>query len=665
MPFPTRIARLVLLAAVVAASAEAASPPAGKSSLNLGDTNADLVYTPMNPCRIADTRVAGGFLFGSTLRSFHVVGSASLADQGGNASGCGVPVGATAAELNLVAVTPDALGNLRGAAFPGPVPVNGAVINYQALNPNLNIANAVIMPLCDPTPQPCDFDIMLFANGGGTHVVIDVVGYFKRFPKEELITSVAPGTGMTGGGTAGDVTLGIANSGVGTQQIADVAVTPDKFDATGATAGQTLTFNGSAASWQTPAQGTITGVFPGTGITGGGASGNVTLAVFFEGSGTATTVSRSDHKHYARTIIVSPTGTQTGNGTALLDAVALTSAASATNPYLIKIEPGIYELPPTNQLNVPSYVDVEGSGELSTKITRADSNLQLVSMNAHSQVRSLTAENTGGAGSLQLGVLMADDTSLLNVTVKVASTSSLDALHVTTNATVAILDTTVIANTAGGATAMSVDGGSNVTINRLSLSIASSSADATIGVFGMQSQGTIVADGLNVSATNPVGQATGASLTGSDVTLKNSSFSATAGTTALALKNVDSNISAYNVLATAAATTTSAAALTNNEQNGVAHAVFFRDSGLVATTTGPATTYGVNNLFSPSGMTVQLDNCLIAGLTATIANFPPIPLFGFTPTFAGGSRLEGGPAPNVTCVFVVDETGTGFASTCP
>jgi hypothetical protein len=47
---------------------------------------------------------------------------------------------------------------------------------------------------------------------------------------------------------------------------------------------------------------------------------------------------------YKRTVLVSPVGTPQQNGTALRNALASITGASATNPYLLKIEPGIYDL---------------------------------------------------------------------------------------------------------------------------------------------------------------------------------------------------------------------------------------------------------------------------------------------------------------------------------
>ena len=69
---------------------------------DLGDTGADLIYTPVAPCRIIDTRVsgAGGPIPGNGTRDFVVVGATGFASQGGNPAGCGsIAAGGTA---NLV-----------------------------------------------------------------------------------------------------------------------------------------------------------------------------------------------------------------------------------------------------------------------------------------------------------------------------------------------------------------------------------------------------------------------------------------------------------------------------------------------------------------------------------------------------------------------------------
>lgn len=106
---------------------------------------------------------------------------------------------------------------------------------------------------------------------------------------------------------------------------------------------------------------------------------------------------------YRRTVIVSPIGTAVENGTALSNTLASITDASAINPYLLHIEPGVYDLI-TGTLPMKEYVDIEGSGEDVTTITAAGTvstedalwpkSTLLGADNA--ELRFLTIRNTGG-----------------------------------------------------------------------------------------------------------------------------------------------------------------------------------------------------------------------------------------------------------------------------
>ena len=105
-----------------------------------------------------------------------------------------------------------------------------------------------------------------------------------------------------------------------------------------------------------------------------------------------------DYTDVGTIVIISPKpgDTPQTNGTALLDNLAGISA-DANTPYLIKLGPGIYDLG-TNFLQMKSYVDVEGSGESITIITGSlnSGSLGVVRGANHSNIRSLTVQNTGG-----------------------------------------------------------------------------------------------------------------------------------------------------------------------------------------------------------------------------------------------------------------------------
>lgn len=98
---------------------------------------------------------------------------------------------------------------------------------------------------------------------------------------------------------------------------------------------------------------------------------------------------------YVRTAIVSPTpGNPTASGTTLLTTLAgLSPAPSSTNRWLLKIEPGIYDVG-TTPLQMLAWVDIEGSGVLATTI-RGNVGPTLAILDEVSNLRTSSSLNQG------------------------------------------------------------------------------------------------------------------------------------------------------------------------------------------------------------------------------------------------------------------------------
>ncbi|MDP3111371.1 MAG: hypothetical protein Q8M71_04640 [Thermodesulfovibrionales bacterium] len=111
---------------------------------------------------------------------------------------------------------------------------------------------------------------------------------------------------------------------------------------------------------------------------------------------------------YNNVIIVAKSG---GDFTSPVNAMNAITDASASNPYLIKIMPGIY--PISSSLRMKPYVDIEGSGQTVTKIvgdglqtamgTGACEGSGVVIGGVAAEIRSLTIENNADAGQVNVG----------------------------------------------------------------------------------------------------------------------------------------------------------------------------------------------------------------------------------------------------------------------
>jgi hypothetical protein len=156
----------------------------------VGDADSDLLFVPLDPCRIIDTRSSTlGKMEPNVVRDFKVVGTTGFETQGGNPGGCGIPAGgttalATAVMINIVAVDAEGGGNMRAWEFNQSMP-SASSINYQLLSPNkMNIANGLIVPIAGVSTLANDLSVMGVQNR--VHLVADVSGYFTRFPVEQF-----------------------------------------------------------------------------------------------------------------------------------------------------------------------------------------------------------------------------------------------------------------------------------------------------------------------------------------------------------------------------------------------------------------------------------------------------------------------------------------------
>lgn len=106
------------------------------------------------------------------------------------------------------------------------------------------------------------------------------------------ITGVTAGSGLTGGGTSGDVTVKIDTDAKGDLVVGTGADTSTKLSV--GTNTYVLTADSSTASglaWAEPTTGDITGVTAGTAMSGGGSSGAVTVNVDVHSASAVTAVS--------------------------------------------------------------------------------------------------------------------------------------------------------------------------------------------------------------------------------------------------------------------------------------------------------------------------------------------------------------------------------------
>ncbi len=299
---------------------------------------------------------------------------------------------------------------------------------------------------------------------------------------------------------------------------------------------------------------------------------------------------------------------------------------SPTNPCLLKIMPGVYTvfLPVVMQ----PYIDIEGSGEKTTKITGAiNSNALIPDVGtvqgaSNAELRFLTVENTG----------VGTTTAILN------SSASPSILHVT-------------AIVSGGANVFGITNNSSSTI-MTNVTATASGVNFSYGVFNLNSASIMT----NITATGSGGAGSGYGV------FNQSSSPIMTNVTASASGATTDNYGVFNAISSSP--TMSNMTATASGGTGINYGVYNHSSSatmtnVTAIASGGGASIGVNSVNSG---TVKINHSVIKGTTNTINNGTLVT------TFVGSSQLDGGAVSNsgtLTCAGVYDENFAFYASTCP
>lgn len=159
----------------------------------LGSLTEDLVFTPITPCRIVDTRVAVGPILANSTRNLIASNPAgTFAGQGGSNTNCGIPADPAALALSVTTLNNTSTGYLRVYPSDG-TSAQGSPVPIPVLN--TTVTNDIIVPGC----QACASDLKVFSTAN-THYAAFVTGYFMAPAATALETTT---TSVAGSITAG------------------------------------------------------------------------------------------------------------------------------------------------------------------------------------------------------------------------------------------------------------------------------------------------------------------------------------------------------------------------------------------------------------------------------------------------------------------------------
>lgn len=331
---------------------------------------------------------------------------------------------------------------------------------------------------------------------------------------------------------------------------------------------------------------------------------------------------------YGKVAIVATSGGDFSNpAIAMSNYATWCGTPSATNPCLLKIMPGVYDVGASSVVMQP-FIDIEGSGEKTTKITGAIDGTSLpptagiVQGASNAELRFLTVENTFTGVS----------TAILN------SGASPSILHVT-------------------ATALAGTFGYGVTDNFSSAAMTNVTATAS---------GTLSGYGVYNSSSSPImtnvtaNASAGSGSSYGVYNVNNSSSPTMVNVTVTASGATTANYGVFNSNAVSPIMTTVTATASGGTGDNYG---LYNDSTLLTmanvtvSASGGSASFGV---FNTNG-TVKISHSIIRGATNTINNASGV-------TLVGSSQLDGGAVSNggtLTCAGLYDENFVFFGNNCP
>lgn len=291
---------------------------------------------------------------------------------------------------------------------------------------------------------------------------------------------------------------------------------------------------------------------------------------------------------YRRTLIANqiltgnpPQPDAQASGQRLVALLGEISGNGPSNPYLLRLEPGIFDLG-TATLTLKPFVDVEGSGQGVTVIRSAGSGAVVAGAD-DAEVRFLTVQHTGGAASSIALDLSADATRLTHVHAVAGGANSLNRAINAAGDGVVLREVSASVTAPAGANAIAIYATGDVVMHQVTAQAQGGASSAGI----VATTGALLLQDVSVTATGAT-SLYGVSLeTGASAVLRRVDASATnvsPGTTAVALNLLDGDArveggtylalagTSYGVLCTQLAGT-HAARIRNARVAGLGHSI--------------------------------------------------------------------------------------------